>query len=64
MGHIQYDLQYNNLSILYKRGANPGFELIKKAFLLADFKTMSLASVRMTVNVFSCVGDKTNGASY
>ncbi len=25
MGHIQYDLAYQNLSYLYKGGANPGF---------------------------------------
>ena len=26
MGHIQYYLQYNKLTLLYKRGANPGFK--------------------------------------
>lgn len=26
MGHIQYFLQYQNLSILFRAGANPAFE--------------------------------------
>ena len=25
MGHVEYYLQYKNLSVVYRRGANPGF---------------------------------------
>ena len=57
MGHIQYTLQYKNLTVLYKTGANPGFQ----TFLPTDLRTTSLNCVCMAVTEFpgfACVGDK------